>query len=93
MQVQQPLQDLEGPALDGHVADVAQVLLAVPASTHAWHGLIVCSHAYICMSARSIMHRVCSCTTGAESSCWTFAWMHAAYSQYEACSSLAVGPN
>ena len=30
VQVEQSLQDLEGPALDGHLTDVAQVLLAVP---------------------------------------------------------------
>jgi hypothetical protein len=34
MKVQQALQDLEGPALDGHVTDVSQVLLAVPVRTH-----------------------------------------------------------
>jgi len=38
VQVQQALQDLEGPALHGHVTDVAQVLLAVPGGAHRGSG-------------------------------------------------------
>lgn len=37
VQVQQPLQDLEGPALDRHVTDVPQVLLPVPAQRQHRH--------------------------------------------------------